>query len=103
VIDGSTTPDVIRLIIPVGTGAKGVAVDEQTNFIYVAASDPLKGGPALVPIDGSKNVAVLTDVVALPAAGSGVAFNPKNGLVYVVIPARQSLLVIDRSRAARGW
>ncbi len=96
VIDGTRTPDVIRLTIPVGTGAKGVAVDEQANFIYVAASDPLKG-PALVPVDGSKDVTVLTDVVALPggAPGSGVAFNPKNGFVYVVIPARQSLVVID--------
>src|SRR5207249_3654811 len=95
VIDGTRTPDVIRLTIPVGTGAKGVAVDEQANFIYVAASDPLKGGPALVPVDGSKNVAVLTDVVALPAAGSGVAFNPNDGFVYVAIPTLQEVDVID--------
>jgi len=95
VIDGSRTPDAIRLTIQVGTGANGVAVDEQTNFIYVAATDPQKGGPALVPVDGSKDVVVLSDVVALPAAGAGVAFNPSNGLVYVVIPARQSLLIID--------
>ena len=94
VIDGSRTPDVILPPpIPVGAGARGVAVDEGTNFIYVAGSDPLKGGPALVPVDGSKNVAVLTDVVALPAAGSGVAFN--DGLVYVAIPTLQEVVVID--------
>ena len=96
VIDGSRTPDVILPPpIPVGAGARGVAVDEGTNFIYVAASDPLKGGPALVPVDGSKNVAVLTDVVALPAAGSGVAFNPNDGFVYVAIPTLQEVVVID--------
>ncbi len=95
VIDGSKTPDVIRLTIPVGTGAKGVAADEQTNFIYVVASDPLKGGPALVPVDGSKDAVVLGDVVALPDSGMGVAFNPNNGFLYVVIPRRQSLVVID--------
>ncbi len=95
VIDGTTTPDVIRMIIPVGTGAKGVAVDEQTNFIYVAASDPLKGGPALVPVDGSKNLVVLADVVPLPAPGSGVAFDPRGGFVYVAIPTLQEVVVID--------
>jgi len=96
VIDGSRTPDVILPPpIPIGAGARGVAVNEGTNFIYVAASDPLKGGPALVPVDGSKNVAVLTDVVALPAAGSGVAFNPKDGFVYVAIPTLQEVVVID--------
>jgi adhesin/invasin len=96
VIDGSRTPDVILPPpIPVGAGARGVAVDEGTNFIYVAASDPLKGGPALVPVDGSKSVAVLTDVVALPAAGSGVAFNPNDGFVYVAIPTLQEVVVID--------
>ncbi|MGH7521186.1 MAG: hypothetical protein ACREMI_07890 [Gemmatimonadales bacterium] len=95
VIDGSRTPDVIRLTIPVGAGARGVAVDEQTNFIYVAASDPLKGGPALVPVDGSKDLVVFTDVVPLPAPGSGVAFNPNDGFVYVAIPTLQQVVVID--------
>jgi len=95
VIDGSRTPDAIRLVIPVGAGAKGVAVDERTNFIYVAASDPVKGGPALVPVDGSKELAVLSDVVPLPAAGSGVAFDPRGGFVYVAIPTLQEVVVID--------
>jgi adhesin/invasin len=95
VIDGTRTPDVVRLSIPVGTGAKGVAVDEQTNFIYVAATDPLKGGPALVPVDGSKDLVVPGDVVALPAPGVGVAFNRNDGLVYVAIPTLQEVVVID--------
>src|SRR6267143_4192776 len=96
VIDGSRTPDVILPPpSPVGAGARGVAVDEGTNFIYVAASDPLKGGPALVPVDGSKNLVVLTDVVALPAGAPGVAFNPNDGFVYVAIPTLQEVVVID--------
>jgi adhesin/invasin len=92
VIDGAV--DVARLVIPVGTGPKGLAVDERTNFIYVAASDPLKG-PVLVPVDGSKDIVVTTDVVPLPAAGMGVAFNPNDGLVFVAIPTLQEVDVIN--------
>jgi len=91
-IDGAL--DLVRAPIPVGTGAKGVAVDERTNVIYVAASDVLTGA-ALMPIDGSKDVVVSNDIVALPAAGSGVAFNPNDGLVYVAIPTLQEVVVID--------
>jgi adhesin/invasin len=93
VIDGRI--DLVRIVIPVGTGPKGIAVDERTNFIYVAASDPLTGGPALVPVDGSKDVVVSNDVVALPAAGMGVAFNPNDGLVYVAVPTLQEVDVIN--------
>jgi len=92
VIDGAV--DLVRALIPVGNGPKGVAVDERTNFIYVAASDVLKGA-ALVPIDGSKNLAVSNDIVVLPAAGSGVAFNPNDGFVYVAIPTFQEVDVIN--------
>jgi YVTN family beta-propeller protein len=93
VIDGAV--DVARLVIPVGTGPKGLAVDERTNVIYVAASDPLKGGPALIPVDGSKDIVVSLDVVPLPAAGMGVAFNSNDGLVYVAIPTLQEVDVIN--------
>ena len=102
VIDGGV--DLVRVVIPVGTGPNGVAVDQRTHFIYVAASDPnpLKGEPALVPVDGSKNLVVLTDVVPLPAPGSGVAFNPNDGFVYVAIPTLQEVVVIDpKAGAAR--
>jgi YVTN family beta-propeller protein len=94
-INGATL-DVVLGPIAVGTGAKGIAVDEKANLIYVAVGkDPLQRGPALVPVDGSKDAVVLSDVVALPDSGMGVAFNPNNGFVYVVIPRRQSLVVID--------
>jgi len=93
-IDGAR--DVVRLVIPVGTGPKGVAVDEVANRVYVAvASDPLQRGPALVPIDGSKDLVAIADVVPLPAAGVGVAFNPNDGFVYVAIPTLQEVVVID--------
>jgi len=95
-IDGVT--DVLRLPIPVGTGAKGVAVDEAADRIYVAvAADPLQSRAALVPIDGSKDIIATADVVLLPpsAPGAGVAFNPIDGLVYVAIPTLQEVVVID--------
>src|SRR5712691_2188869 len=100
VIDGSGTPDLIRLTIPVGTGAKGVAVDERTNFIYVAAIDALRGVAELVPVDGSKNIVVTGDIVQLPAAGEGVALNPKDGLLYVTIPGLNEVAIIDPTPGA---
>src|SRR6266581_3121283 len=93
-IDGVT--DVLRLPIPVGTGAKGVAVDEAADRIYVAvAADPLQSRAALVPIDGSKDIVAAADIVFLPAPGSGVAFNPNDGFVYVAIPTLQEVDVIN--------
>ncbi len=92
-IDGAI--DVLRLFIPVGTAPKGVAVNEQSNFIYVAGSDPVKGDPALVPVDGSKDLVALADVVPLLAPGMGVAYNPNSGLVFVAIPTLQEVAVID--------
>jgi len=66
------------------------------NRVYVAvASDPLQRGPALVPIDGSKDLVAIADVVPLPAPGVGVAFNPNDGFVYVAIPTLQEVVVID--------
>jgi adhesin/invasin len=94
VIDGAV--DVVRLVIAVGTGPKGVAVDTAANRIYVAvAADPLQRGPAIVPIDASKDLVDLADVVLLPAPGAGVAFNPNDGFVYVAIPTLQEVVVID--------
>ncbi len=93
-IDGAV--DLIRLAIPVGDAPKGVAVDEVANRIYVAVgTDPLQRGPGLVPIDGSKDLVTTGDIVLLPAPGMGVAFNPNDGFVYVVIPALQAVDVID--------
>jgi len=91
-IDGAV--DLARVLIPVGTSPKGVAVDEGANRIYVAVSaDPLQ--PALVPIDGSKDIVATADVVFLPAPGAGVAFNPNDGFVYVAIPTLREVVVID--------
>jgi len=93
VIDGSS--NTIRTTIPVGPRPKGIAVDEASDRVYVVVNDPSKGSASLVPIDGSKNTVVTGDIVQLPDTGVGVAFNPNDGFVYVVIPAHQSLLVID--------
>jgi adhesin/invasin len=76
-------------IIPLADTARGIAVDESTDRVFVAvAGDPLKGEPpALAIIDGKENRVI----AAIPfpegaVAGIGVAFNPNDGLVYVAIP-----------------
>jgi adhesin/invasin len=92
--------NVMVATIPVGPNPKGIAVDEATDRIYVAVEgDPSKDiPPTLVPIDGSKNTVVTADIVPFPAgvgSGIGVAFNPRDGFVYVAIPVQQEVLVID--------
>ncbi len=104
VIDGTRTPDVIRLTIPVGTGAKGVAVDEQANFIYVAASDPLKG-PALVPVDGRQSLVVIDpkpgsarvvdEILGMGRGTSGVAIDTMTNVAYVTNLDERSVSVVD--------
>jgi DNA-binding beta-propeller fold protein YncE len=77
--------------LAVGLDPKGVALDEQTNRVFVAVTgDPPRDElPSLVTIDGLERV-VKTSVPLPPevgGAGVGVAFNPNDRLVYVAIPA----------------
>ena len=98
--------NVIVATIAVGPNPKGIAVDEETNRIYVAVDgDPGKDAPPkLVPIDGSKNEVIVADVVPFPIgiAGIGVAFNPRDRLVYVAMPAPQEVWVIDPTPTKAG-
>jgi YVTN family beta-propeller protein len=74
--------------ISVGGEARGIAVDEATDRIYVAvAGDPLKlTPPSLVVIDGKDNSVIATIPFKEGGLAAGVAFTPKDRLVYVAIP-----------------
>jgi len=82
-------PSAIVAAIPLAGEAKGIAVDEATNHIFVAVGgDPQKlTPPTLAVIDGKDNRVITS--IPFPEgapAGIGVAFNPNDRLVYVAIP-----------------
>jgi len=81
VIDG--TRNSIVTTIPL-FGAKGIAVDEEANRVYVAVTiDGVQGPPGLASIDGLQNKLDIT--IPLAGSGVGVAFNPNDRLVYVAM------------------
>jgi YVTN family beta-propeller protein len=89
VLDGSNTGQLLSTIT-IGPSPGFVAVDTSSNLAYtpVACADPpncTRGGSYLQTIDGNTRAVVLTDSVALPANGTGVAFDAGNRLVYVAM------------------
>ena len=94
VIDGGTAS--VTATIAVGTSPSGVAVDEQTNFIYVAnAGNSQTGDPGNVTvINGATNATTtLTDPKALnPVA---VAVNSTTNKIYVANSGSNNVTVID--------
>ena len=67
--------------IPVGSKPWGVAVNPNTNMIYVANSDCCLTSPTISVIDGATNNVINT----IPVFGrpSGVAVNPSTNMIYV--------------------
>jgi len=86
VIDATNNLPIVT--IPLAGQARGVAVDEATDRIYVAvAGDTVKRTPpSLAIIDGKDPRVIATIPFREGGQAAGVAFNPKNRLVYVAIP-----------------
>jgi DNA-binding beta-propeller fold protein YncE len=86
VIDASNNSPI--LTIPLAGPARGVAVNEAADRIYVAvAGDPQKlTAPSLAIIDGKDLRIIATIPFREGRQAAGVAFNPKDSLVYVAIP-----------------
>jgi len=86
VIDASNNSPI--LTIPLAGPGRGVAVDEAADRIYVAvAGDTVKRTPpSLAIIDGKDPRVIATIPFREGGQAAGVAFNPKNRLVYVAIP-----------------
>jgi adhesin/invasin len=87
VIDASDNSPIATILLD--GEARGIAVDEGTDTIFVAvAGDPGKDiPPSLAIIDGKEN-RVVTSIPFKDGAlaGIGVAFDPTDRLVYVAIP-----------------
>lgn len=94
VIDGAT--NTVTATIPVGTCPSGVAVDSQTDFVYVAnAGDSQNGTPGNVTvINGATNATTtLSDPNAvIPVA---VAANSVTNKIYVANSGSNNVTVID--------
>ncbi len=94
VIDGAT--NAVIATIPVGTSPSGVAVDSQTNFIYVCdAGSPETGDPGnITAIDGATNATTtLRDSEAV--SPSAVAVNSVTNKIYVANSGSNNVTVID--------
>ena len=79
IVDGSTGTLVKTLDLGASIAPQGVAVDEFSHQIYVAAMNPT---PFLYHIDATLGDQIV-DSIPLPSQGFGVAFNPVNAMVYV--------------------
>lgn len=94
VIDGAT--DSVIETIPVGGSPSGVAVDSQTNFIYVANAGISQIGDLgnITVLDGGKlTTATLTDSNAKnPVA---VSVNSVTNKIYVANSGSNNVTVID--------
>jgi adhesin/invasin len=104
IIVDARSPDAVLGTIDVQRPAKGIAVDEAADRIYVAvAGDPSKGIPPTLAIIDAKQREVIGSI-PFPegaVAGVGVAFDPDNRLVYVAIP-NLGVGVFDPSKPTPG-
>lgn len=74
--------------IPIGSHAYGVAVNEQTNKVYVADPDGF-----VKVIDGNQNTIIQS--IGVGAEPWGIAINPNTNKVYVANNASGDISVID--------
>jgi len=94
IIDGAN--DSVTSVLPVGNGAAAVAVDPETNFIYVANSGNYDANQAgsITVIDAATNATTtLTDPnLAYPYR---IAVNPTINKIYVLSILSNNVTVID--------
>lgn len=95
VIDGKT--DSVTATIAVGASPVGVAVDGQTNFIYVVnAGNSQTGDPGSISvIDGAKNMVATTLKDPNALNPSAVAANAATNKIYVANSGSNNVTVID--------
>lgn len=75
---------------------QGLTVDSINNRIYVAVDiGSAAPNPVLRRIDGSTNTFSASNDVPIPGHGTGAAFDPVNGLVYVAVPDSNFVVAVD--------
>ncbi|HET9708689.1 MAG TPA: invasin domain 3-containing protein [Gemmatimonadales bacterium] len=101
VLDGATLGTVTTVAVGTTqqgvTNRQGLAVDSVNNRIYVTVDiGSAAPAPVLRRIDGATNTFSATNDVPLPKLpGTGAAFDPVNGLVYVAVPDSNLVLAVD--------
>ena len=95
VIDGTT--DSVTATIAVGASPVGVAVEAQTNFIYVANAGNSQTGDrgSISVIDGAKNTVATTLKDPNALNPSAVAANAATNKIYVANSGSNNVTVID--------
>jgi YVTN family beta-propeller protein len=84
----------IQAVIPVGVSPVALALNPQTNRLYVANAD--SGSPSTVSvIDTSTNILVTN--VGVGKEPQSIAVNPNTNLIYVANFSSNSISVIDGS------
>lgn len=75
---------------------QGLTVDSINNRVYVAVDiGSAAPNPVLRRIDGSTNTFSASNDVPIPGHGTGAAFDPVNGLVYVAVPDSNFVVAVD--------
>jgi YVTN family beta-propeller protein len=82
--------DIDMNLIPVGKTPVGIAVDPNTNRIYVSNSN----NNTVSVIDGATN-RVIGDPIPVGEGPRGIAVDPNTHLVYVTNPGSNTVSVID--------
>jgi YVTN family beta-propeller protein len=82
--------DINMNLIPVGKTPVGIAVDPNTNRIYVSNSN----NNTVSVIDGATN-RVIGDPIPVGEGPRGIAVDPNTHLVYVTNPGSNTVSVID--------
>jgi DNA-binding beta-propeller fold protein YncE len=88
-LPGGTCTNDIGRIPPVYSGLDGIAVDEDTNRVYVAGTNDGR----FVTIDGNTNTVINTQFIGTNQFN--VAVNPLSHVVYSVSDLDSTLAVVD--------
>jgi YVTN family beta-propeller protein len=100
VVDGATNE--VTTTIDVPGDARGVAVDQTTDTVYVPVNPPAgsTSPPAVAVIDGATSTVSGTITLPTGSGPAGVTVDSSTGTVYVAEQTAEAVAVIDESTAA---
>jgi len=92
----AAVPPYVRATLTVGGRPGGLAVDEETNLVFVAGQE----SNAVVVLDGALDT-VSVDLPGVEPQPQGLALNPLTDRLYATHPAAGTLSVLDGSSGER--